>query len=268
MAYSDEQIRGAIAAGNIVVRPFRPEAVNGASLDVCLGRWCYRIAGPHPSEGRRAVFNPFDEEAVTAYFRLDQAHPLAEATQRPGVPSSVRKELERLRGIPEDRLVILLAPGERVLGHTEEFVGIFDGVSEMRARSTWGRCGITVALCAGWGDPGYVNRWTMEIANNNPAWVPLLVGERIAQIVFHETGPVAHRYGHGGKYQAGEALDELVAAWSPEQMLPRAYEDLKRQRLAGPVAASVPAERVAASGAVAQPPSIPGRQATDAEATA
>lgn len=226
MAYFDEEIRSAIAAGNIVVRPFRPEAINGASLDVRLGRWCYRIVGPHPSEGRGIVFNPFDEAAVAAYFRLDQAAPLAKVAERPGVPNSVRKELEEARGIPEERQVILLAPGERILGHTEEFVGIRDGVSEMPARSTWGRCGITVALCAGWGDPGYVNRWTMEIANNNPSWVPLLVGERIAQIVFHQTGPVAHYYGDGGKYQVGDDFDGLIRNWSPEQMLPRAYKDL------------------------------------------
>lgn len=229
MAYSDRDIRNGITSGNIVVHPFHPEAINGASLDVRLGVWCYRIVGPHPSEGRNAVFNPFDESAVAAYFHLDRAAPRARVAEAPGVPWAVRKELERLRGIPEDREILLLAPGERILGHTEEFVGIFDGVSEMRARSTWGRCGITVALCAGWGDPGYVNRWTMEIANNNPSWVPLPVGERIAQIVFHETGAVHHRYGQGGKYQAGEDLETLVRDWSPEQMLPRAYKDLEHR---------------------------------------
>ena len=224
MVYSDREIRNGITSGNIVVRPFSPEAINGASLDVRLGPWCYRILGPD-AFGRR-VFNPFDEDAVASYFSLDRAAPLAQVIKTPAVPNSVRKELERLRNIPEDRLVILLAPGERILGHTEEFVGIFDGVSEMRARSTWGRCGITVALCAGWGDPGYVNRWTMEIANSNPSWVPLLVGERVAQIVFHQTGPVARRYGKGGKYQAGEDIEALIRGWSPDQMLPRAYKDL------------------------------------------
>ena len=168
----------------------------------------------------------FDAEALAAFFRLDGAVPLAHLVDKPGMPNSVRRELLRLCNIPEECPVILLAPGERILGHTEEFVGIRDGVSEMRARSTWGRCGITVALCAGWGDPGYVNRWTMEIANNNPSWVPLLVGERIAQIVFHQTGPVAHYYGDGGKYQVGDDFDGLIRNWSPEQMLPRAYKDL------------------------------------------
>ena len=228
MAYSDREIRNGITSGNIVVHPLRTEAINGASLDVRLGEWCYRIAGPHPSEGRGQVFNPFDEEAVASYFSLDQAAPLPQVIETPGVPNSVRKELEQLHGIPEERSVILLAPGERILGHTQEFVGIIDGVSEMRARSTWGRCGITVALCAGWGDPGYVNRWTMEIANNNPCWVPLLVGEQIAQIVFHQTGPVHRRYGQGGKYQSDDDLETLVRDWSPEQMLPRAYEDRRR----------------------------------------
>ena len=228
MALSDQEIRHDVNSGNIVVRPFDPGAVNGASVDVRLGEWCYRIASP-VNVGER-VFNPFDEEAVSAYFCLDRAEPLDRAAAAPQVPGNVRRELLRLRNIPPDRPVVLLAPGERILGHTEEFVGIYDGVSEMRARSTWGRCGITVALCAGWGDSGYVNRWTMEIANNNPSWVPLLVGERIAQIVFHTTGDVSHRYGRGGKYQTGEDVEAIVDSWAPEQMLPRAYADLERAR--------------------------------------
>ncbi len=57
------------------------------------------------------------------------------------------------------------------------------------------------------------------------------MGERIAQIVFHETGEVEGDYGEGrdegfsGKYQSGTDLDELIAKWTPDQMLPRAYKD-------------------------------------------
>ena len=97
MAYSDREIRNAITAGSIVVRPFCPEAINGASLDVRLGQWCYRIAGPDALEGSGRVLNPFDEEVVAAYFRLDRAAPLPEVVGRDGVPYFVRGELEQLR---------------------------------------------------------------------------------------------------------------------------------------------------------------------------
>jgi hypothetical protein len=61
----------------------------------------------------------------------------------------------------------------------------------MKARSTWGRNFITVCKCAGWGDVGYVNRWTMEIANSSRnKHIPLVVGRRIAQIVFFEVEPI------------------------------------------------------------------------------
>ena len=59
----------------------------------------------------------------------------------------------------------------------------------------------------------------------------LPVGERIAQAVFHETGPVDGNYGKGredgfsGKYQSGTTLKELIKNWTPSQMLPKAYYD-------------------------------------------
>jgi hypothetical protein len=81
-------------------------------------------------------------------------------------------------------------------------------------------------------DPGYINRLTLEIYNLNEHETVLLpVGERIAQAVFLETGEVEGNYGKGrddgfsGKYQTGVNLDEIIANWSPEQMLPRAYKD-------------------------------------------
>lgn len=58
----------------------------------------------------------------------------------------------------------------------------------MKARSSLGRNFIEVCKCAGWGDVGYINRWTMEITNNSRYYsIPLVVGRRIAQIVFFDT---------------------------------------------------------------------------------
>ena len=103
----------------------------------------------------------------------------------------------------------------------------------MQSRSTWGRNGVAVCFDAGWGDPGYINRWTMEIYNLNQRHsVVLPVGERIAQIVFQKTGEVEGSYHNlSGKYQSDQELETLIAEWSPLQMLPRAYKD-SRMKLA------------------------------------
>jgi hypothetical protein len=128
------------------------------------------------------------------------------------------------------RLLRSLATKPKAGKRHREFIGIkAPGTSTMQARSTWGRNGVSVCLDAGWGDPGYINRWTMEIYNmNQHESVILPVGERIAQIVFYETGPVDSEYKNiSGKYQStdSEDLEKLITKWRPEQMLPRAWKD-------------------------------------------
>ena len=98
----------------------------------------------------------------------------------------------------------------------------------MQARSTVGRSGINVCQDAGWGDCGYINRWTMEIYNNNDRHVLLPVGWRIAQIVFYHANSVRGEYSTDtGKYQAYSAdeLDKLIRNWQPSTLLPQAYKD-------------------------------------------
>jgi deoxycytidine triphosphate deaminase len=94
-----------------------------------------------------------------------------------------------------------------------------------------------VAVCfdAGWIDPGYINRLTLEIYNLNERETVLLpVGERIAQIIFHTTGEVEGSYGQGrdegfsGKYQQGDDLETIIKTWSPDMMLPKAYKDTRQ----------------------------------------
>ena len=90
-----------------------------------------------------------------------------------------------------------------------------------------GRIGIAVCKCAGWGDIGYINRWTMEITNFSNATIALPVGLRVAQFIFHATTPVADAdfYARKGKYQSSEELREIKKQWRPEMMLPKLYKD-------------------------------------------
>lgn len=82
--------------------------------------------------------------------------------------------------------------------------------------------GLMTLNCAGWGDVGYTTRWTMEITNVSTKYhIPLVVGERIAQIVFFETGELqGGDYTTSGNYQQVSAEHDR-ANWSPDRMLPR-----------------------------------------------
>lgn len=220
--YSNTQIRQAVADGHIIVHPYNPEYVAHASLDITLGYYFYRIE----VQNERTIYNPFDREDVERYFD----GPYKAMTHKEW---SKLNGYKMVAGIPPDHPVISLKPRERILAHTHEFFGILPpGAYELKSRSSWGRNGVAVCFDAGWVDPGYINRLTLEIYNlNERETVVLPVGERIAQAVFQETGEVDGSYGLGrnsgmsGKYQQGTDLDTIIKTWSPDKMLPMAYKD-------------------------------------------
>lgn len=220
--YSNTQIRQAIADGHIVCHPFQDTYVCHASLDVTLGYYFYRIERMN----ERNIYNPFDREDVERYF--DGPYKAMAHHEWASLDG-----FKPLTNIPADHPVIAIKPGERILAHTHEFFGIKPpGAYDLRARSSWARNGVAVCFDAGWVDPGYINRLTLEIYNlNHRETVVLPVGERIAQAVFHETGEVDGNYGAGrddgfsGKYQSGTDLEMLIKVWSPDLMLPKAYLD-------------------------------------------
>ena len=223
--YSNTDIKAAVKSGQLIFHPYVESHINGSSLDVTLGEWYYKTE----RQNLGGVYNPFDPKAVERYFE----GPLRAEPHESWCEKHGRK---LFAGIPAKHPIIVLEPGERILAHTHEFVGVKgDATSTMQARSTWGRNGVAVCLDAGWGDPGYVNRWTMEIYNMNQRdSVILPVGERIAQLVFYTTGPVDSEYSKlSGKYQESraDALETLITSWRPEQMLPRAYRDERREPL-------------------------------------
>jgi deoxycytidine triphosphate deaminase len=223
--FSNTQILAAIQGGHIVCTPFNEKHVAHASLDVTLGYYYYRTE----KSGDHTIYNPFDETDVKRYFDgPHQAVSHREWAEKHG--------MRLLEGIPAQHPVIPLKPGERILAHTHEFFGIKPpGAYEIKSRSSWGRNGIAVCFDAGWVEPGYINRLTLEIYNLNQKEIVLLpVGERIAQAVFYETGWVEGSYGQGrhggmsGKYQSGDNLEDLIKNWTPELLLPRAYKDSRQ----------------------------------------
>ncbi len=222
MVYSNVQIRQAIDEGHIVCEPFNPKHVAHASLDLTLGYYYYQVE----RQSDKTVYNPFDPEDVERYFDGPYTAMAHEAWCK-------LNGYALFKGIPPDHPIIVLKPQQRILTHTHEFVGIKPpGAWEMKSRSSWGRNGLAVCFDAGWVDPGYINRLTLELYNLNlHESVIVPVGERIGQAIFHHTGEVEGNYGLGrdggfsGKYQQGTDLDTIIRTWTPDQMLPKAYKD-------------------------------------------
>lgn len=180
---SDKEILYEKERGNIVIDQFNQKHLGTNSYDVCLGEY---IARSNKSNGLKEI-DIFSKDDILSYWSI-QKH----------------------KGI------VKLCPYETVLGHTIEVIGGRNYIAtKMNARSSLGRCGISVCKCAGFGDVGYINKWTMEITNSLNVSVSLRVGMRVAQISFFKVGETLKQY--SGKYQGD--------GWKPEDMLPRLWED-------------------------------------------
>ena len=220
MLLSRDSILKHLQNGTIVIDPFDDRKLKTTSYDVSLGEWYWREN--HPS-GRASVHNLYDEESTkmvwSGPFRAE-----------PAINTQARLGFE-FKNIPTDARIIILKPGETILAHPEEFVGGRDiVVSKMYARSSMGRNFVEVCKDAGWGDVGYFNRWTMEVTNNSQHYsIPLVVGRRVAQMVFYEVAPLkikqADYVAEAGKYQASADLGELKKSWNPHMMVPKMHLD-------------------------------------------
>jgi dCTP deaminase len=224
MLLSKPVIKRLIASKHITIDEFKPENLGSAQYDLTLGEHFYR---ERECWGVRRAYNPFDEKHVRERWVLDRPISHEDWIERSG---------ERLVNVGLDEKLILLKPGEMILGHTQEFIGgSCDFITtKMYARSSLGRNGVEVCRCAGLGDVGYFTRWTMEIVNTSRFDRILLpVGRRVAQLVFFQVEPVAAEdvYSKQGKYQDSNALENLKAAWTHEQMLPKQWLDRESRRV-------------------------------------
>jgi dCTP deaminase len=209
---SDKRIIEALATGRVVIQPWDARQLSTSSYDVRLGEFYYRERQPLLSNDMYNILQP--EQVARVWGTPCEAERADACLSREVMGDTIGGS---------DR-VILLRPGETILAHTQEFIGgRGDVTSMMKARSSLGRNFIRVCLCAGWGDVGYVNRWTMEISNGSQHYtVPLVVGTRVAQIVFMETGDIlSGDYTEKGAYQQTDDVSRVMREWTPEQMLPK-----------------------------------------------
>ncbi len=117
---------------------------------------------------------------------------------------------------------IVIEQGTTILAHTDEYIGGKNGyLAKMHCRSSIARSGLSVCRCAGVGDVGYINRWTMEISNHTQTAIAIPVGYRVCQMLFEYVGETLQEY--HGKYGQG--------AWSPFDMLPKPSLDWDRREV-------------------------------------
>lgn len=161
MILSDKSMKAMIASGELVVTPLGPESIQPASIDCTLGR-------------KFLLLEDRDMEIIT----LD-----SEITYR---------ETEK------DEITI--PPHSFLLATTEEYIELPNNLTAfVEGRSSIGRMGLFIEN-AGWVDPGFKGKITLELYNANSLPIRLQAGRRVCQLVFAKMDQEAATP-YGGKYQ-------------------------------------------------------------------
>lgn len=172
MILSDRSIKKQMAKGRIEIEPLGPNAVQPASVDIRL-----------------------DSEILV--FRnnwrthIDVMQPADDVVERVVVE--------------EDR-PFLLHPGQFALGSTLETVTIPDDiVARIEGKSSLARYGLLIHSTAGFVDPGWSGKLTLEFSNVGILGITLRQGMKIGHISFTQlTTPADNPYGSSelrSKYQ-------------------------------------------------------------------
>jgi len=172
MVLSDVDIEGTISTGLIQIEPFDKSRLQPASIDLTLGNI---FTGLHPA------WNGEDVD-----LKKDQA--------------------ERFIVIEANDSGYPLMPGQFVLGHTAEMVGLSRCYcGRVEGKSSLGRLGLLVHLTAGFIDPGFYGHITLEMVNLLNVPIILYPGMPVAQLCFMRlTSLPSVGYGEGSlgsKYQ-------------------------------------------------------------------
>jgi dCTP deaminase len=169
---SDRDIATALEAGHIKIEPYLPADLQPSSVDLHLDR-SFRV------------------------FRNNR-YPFIDVRQP-------QKDLTELLSVADDEPFVL-HPGEFVLGQTLEWVELpSDVVARLEGKSSLGRLGLLIHSTAGYVDPGWKGKLTLELSNVANLPIALYFGMKIGQISFLTmTSPVERPYGSeglGSKYQ-------------------------------------------------------------------
>lgn len=164
---SDKTIKEYLEEGKIIIDSLKDEQqIQPSSVDMRLGDEfkVFKVI-------RKPYIDPKDEEDIAEYMESST--------------------------VPEGEAFII-HPNEFALATTQEYVKVPDDlVARVEGRSSMGRLGVTMHVTAGYVDPGFEGRITLEISNIGAMPVALYPGQRVCQLVFETmTTPAELPYGH------------------------------------------------------------------------
>jgi dCTP deaminase len=150
--------------------------------------------------GSDIIITPFNENAVNPNsYNLTLHNELLvydEDILDMKKPNKTRKLI-----IPEEGIV--LTPGTLYLARTREYTETHKYVPMLEGRSSVGRLGLFVHVCAGFGDVGFKGYWTLEIHCVQP--IRVYEGVEICQIYYHSIEGEYEPY-ISGKYQNNQGI--------------------------------------------------------------
>ncbi len=161
MILSDNTLKAMIKSGELVVSPIDEQSIQPASIDCRLGNHFLIV-----------------EQNQMDIITLD---------------SEIK-----YREIESDTITI--PPHTFLLATTQEYIELPDNLTSfVEGRSSIGRIGLFIQN-AGWVDPGFKGRITLELYNASSLPIKLEAGKRICQLVFCKMDQKADNP-YNGKYQ-------------------------------------------------------------------
>jgi len=146
-------------------------------------------------QGKEIIITPFNEKRVNPNsYNLTLHNELL--VYESEILDMKKPNATRQLIIPEEGLVI--HPGTLYLARTQEYTETYNYVPMLDGRSSVGRLGLFVHVCAGFGDVGFKGYWTLEIHCVQP--IRIYSGFEICQIYYHTIEGAYEPY-ISGKYQ-------------------------------------------------------------------
>jgi dCTP deaminase len=185
--------------GDIIINPYNPESVGPNSYDVTLS-------------DKLATYRLGRSDRSGHSDRSDHSDQYLDVKKKNECQEIV---------IPDDGYV--LQPGTLYLGSTNEVIGSDHFIPMYEGRSSMARLGIQSHISAGFGDIGFISRWTLEIIVVHP--VKIYKNMRIGQVYFHRVNAIANYVGNRyyGKYK-----------WQEGPQPSKSYDDVENRVTSGP----------------------------------
>lgn len=171
MILSDNTIQKMLNDGKIIIEPMGEHQLQPASVDLRLG---------------------------SSFLKIDENK------------MEVMTLNEEIQYVSLKRKEIVIPPNSFLLATTKEYIELpADITAFVEGRSSIGRMGLFIQN-AGWVDPGFKGRITLELYNANRLPIKLISGRRICQLVLAQLDQEALKPYHGKYLHQKEAVGSRV----------------------------------------------------------